>query len=107
MPVDLLVPAYHAVCQLPEEIMVGNVANGFFSGGGAFLHFLGAALQALEIHIGDLAFVLILADGLAEHVFISHHVQHIVADLEGEADLLGVQHGLLPPVHGHFGGDAA
>ena len=51
---------------------------------------LAAIVQSQQVHIGDLALVLVGADGLAEFVGVSDDVQHIVPDLEGKAQLITV-----------------
>ena len=52
-----------------------------------------AALQPQQVHEGDLPLLSIGTDGLAEHSLVAHNVQHIVPDLEGQPQLLGVRFG--------------
>ena len=57
---------------------------------------LAAIVQSQQVHIGDLALVLVGADGLAEFVGVSDDVQHIVPDLEGQTQLIAVGFCCLP-----------
>ena len=57
---------------------------------------LAAIVQAQQVHISDLALVLVGADGLAEFVGVSDDVQHIVPDLEGQTQLIAVGFCCLP-----------
>ena len=57
---------------------------------------LAAIIQSQQVHIGDLALVLVGADGLAEFVGVSDDVQHIVPDLEGQTQLIAVDLCRLP-----------
>ena len=57
---------------------------------------LAAIVQSQPVHIGDLALVLVGADGLAEFVGVSDDVQHIVPDLEGQTQLIAVGFCCLP-----------
>ncbi|CAN4044187.1 HTH-type transcriptional repressor yvoA, partial [Dysosmobacter welbionis] len=52
-----------------------------------------AALQPQQVHEGDLPLLFVGADGLAELRRVAAHVQHVVPDLEGQPQLLGVRFG--------------
>ena len=69
---SLFIAAYHTVSRLPKEVVIGDVADGFLGSDGTLFNLLGTSVQALEIYIGDFSLVLIGADGLAKHGFITH-----------------------------------
>ena len=66
-----------------------------------------ALLQPQDAHIGALPLLRVGADGFSELRLVAHDVQHVVPDLEGKPQLLGVGAGGLPHLRRRVGGGAA
>ena len=70
------------------------------------LHQICAAVQTQQVYKRPLSFRPVRADGLAKFILVGDYVQHVIPDLERQADMPGVGRRLLPCLLGGVGGNA-
>ena len=86
----LLFPFFENAYKMGQEIRAFQTEQRFDRAFTVRFDHAKAAVQSQNVDKRGLALFPVRADGFAEGLFIAHHIEHIVADLESNAEVVGV-----------------